>query len=244
MTSDSDTPPGASNPQAPGEIHFWTALGLEARTIRHALGIVAHPADKAPSHTPSGRAVRVTVIGPKGVHVPDSSMTRRARLIVLAGFGGGLDPALAVGDVVLDGLDPHKAIEGPWKTGRIVTQANLVTTASAKSLLFEQTGALAVDMESDAARRAAMQAGVGLLVLRAITDTAVQGLSPTVLTWIAPTGQIRAAALSLGLLRRPWLILELIRLWRSSRLAGKRLAQAVQHIMVHAEEFTAVGSGN
>ncbi len=246
MTSDSDTPPGASNPQAPGEIHFWTALGLEARTIRHALGMGKPPAgaETAPLHTPSGWTVRITVIGPKGIHIPDPAATRRARLVVLAGFAGGLDPALAVGDVVVDGIDPIKPVEGPWTAGRIVTQAKLVTTPSAKSLLHKQIGALAVDMESDAARRAAMLAGVPLLIVRAITDTAAEAINPAALTWIGPTGQIRAGALSLGLLRRPWLILELIRLWRSSRLAGKRLADAVQYIVVHVEEFTAIGSGN
>jgi len=240
MTSESASLPDAPLAQAAQETHVWTALELEAQAIRRALGMgkPAGGVETAPCNTPSGRAVRVTVIGPRGVHIPDPAVTCRARLIVLAGFGGGLDPALAVGDVVLDGLDPHKAVEGPWKTGRIIAQADLVTNASAKSVLFEQTGALAVDMESDAARRAAMLAGVGLLVVRAITDTAAQGLDETILTWIGPTGQIRAGALSLGLLRRPWLVFELIRLWRSSRLAGKRLADAVRHIVDHAEEFT------
>jgi adenosylhomocysteine nucleosidase len=148
-----------------------------------------------------------------------------------------LDPALAVGDVVLDGLDALKAVEGPWKPGRIAAQADLVATPSAKALLHKQTDALAVDMESDAARRAAMLAGVPLLIVRAVTDTAGQSINPTVPGWIGPTGQVRGGTMALGLLRRPWLILELIRLWRSSRLAGKRLADAVRHVVDHAEEF-------
>jgi adenosylhomocysteine nucleosidase len=128
-------------------------------------------------------------------------------------------------------------VKGPWRIGRIASQPGLVATPAAKSLLYERTGALAVDMESDAVRRSAMLAGIRLVIVRAITDTAAQGINDTVLNWITPTGQIRLVPLTLGLLRRPWLILDLSRLWQSSRLAGKNLAQAVRQIIATAAEF-------
>jgi hypothetical protein len=240
MTSDPIGPLGVAALPPPPEIHVWTALEREARFIRRGLGMdqPAAGTESDPPRIVAGWAVRVMVIGIKAGQIPDPAVTRRARLIVLAGFGGGLDPALAVADLVLDADEPPKSFDGPWHTGRIVTQGNLVATSSAKSKLFEQTGALAVDMEADPARRAAMLAGVRLLVVRAITDTADQAINPTVIRWIGPTGNVRPGAMTLGLLRRPWLILELIRLWKSSRQAGRRLAEAMRHIVEHAQEFT------
>jgi hypothetical protein len=221
MASDPNGSPMTEALASRGGIYIWTALEREARAIGRALGA----------------GVEVNVIGIRGGRMPEMSMIKQGGLLVLAGFGGGLDPALVVGDVVLDPPDGLSAIEGPWHIGRVVTQGNLMATAAGKARLHEQTGALAVDMEADIVRRAAMTAGVRLVVVRAITDAADQALSATVVGWIGPGGEVRAGALALGLVRRPWLVLELIRLWRSSRIAGRRLAAAVRHIVEHAEEF-------
>jgi adenosylhomocysteine nucleosidase len=158
-------------------------------------------------------------------------------LLILGGFGGGLHPDLAIGDVVVEPPPSLTVIEGPWKIGRITTQTDLVATPQAKAALFKRTGAWAVDMEADPVRRAAMSRALPLVVVRAITDTAAQSIDPRILAWIDPDGAPRAAAMALGLLRRPWLIVELIRLGRASRLAGLRLAAAVRHIVDNASEF-------
>src|ERR1700722_14316685 len=72
-------------------IVIFTALQIETKAVQRALTGIRRPVQV---HTIGLRAVRVPTVLPKNVGV-----------MIVAGLGGGLDPALKVGDVVVD--DPH-----------------------------------------------------------------------------------------------------------------------------------------
>jgi nucleoside phosphorylase len=112
---------------------------------------------------------------------------QRPRLVVGCGFSGGLDPTLVPGDLVLatsvrDENEDVIAASEPLRTaaahalrGLRCFQGELVCTTSVAATQDEKRalarpGALAVDMESHPAARAAIEAGVPWLGLRVIVD--------------------------------------------------------------------------
>ena len=147
----------------------------------------------------------------------------RYRAVLLAGLAGGLDPSLAVGDLVLDG-----GAGGGMRRGLIHTSPTIVSTANDKARLFAATGALAVDMEGLAARGFAKKLNLPFLHLRAISDAATDGLDPALLNWVDSFGKPRPLAAAAGLLRDPRRVAGVIRLARASRVALKRLSEGVR----------------
>jgi len=118
--------------------------------------------------------------------------------VVLVSFGlaGGLDPRLEAGDVILADrviLPDGRAIETDrgWLRaargrvrqpgaklfiGPIAGTDRLLATIGDKQRLAERSGALAGDLESAAAAAVAEEAELPLLVVRAVSDSAVQPL--------------------------------------------------------------------
>jgi nucleoside phosphorylase len=149
----------------------------------------------------------------------------------MAGLAGALDPALEVGDVVVDGdvgpLLPHRG----WRRGAIHTSGEIVATAAAKQALFAATGALVVDMESAVAREFAASRSVPFLSTRAVSDRAADALDPATLDWVDAAGGLRPAKLAADLCRRPGTIPDLVRLGIRSRTAMRSLSDAVLHVV-------------
>src|SRR3954454_5641942 len=122
----------------PAPIVIYTALQMEADAVSRRLP-----------------DVRVCVIGLRATRVPAD--VPRDAIHVLAGLAGGLDPALKVGDVVIDAADAAIA------TGRIHTSPHPITTPVEKAKLFRVTGARAVDMEADRLRQSLDDASARLI---------------------------------------------------------------------------------
>lgn len=100
----------------------------------------------------------------------------KPRLLVCAGFAGGLAPRLRVGDLVIaeNFTSPEvlARVPGGASVGALVTRAAPVETPAAKAALARECGALAVDMETAVVAEACRLAGVPLLAVRAISDPA------------------------------------------------------------------------
>lgn len=101
--------------------------------------------------------------------------------LILAGFAGGLDPALGVGSLVIDragGVALSRAV-----SGKIITSLHTLETPGQKAEAFRETGALAVEMESRAVGEFAHAHGLPLVQLRAITDPAGEALPVPTEVW-------------------------------------------------------------
>ncbi len=113
--------------------------------------------------------------------------------VVWIGIAGALSPDLQVGDLVVGRtvmapdrppIDLDETLVGAaaaqgCRPGVLVTVPGLVVTASSRQALWRLAGSLpetGVDMESWAAARVLQRAGVPFAAVRAISDTAADGL--------------------------------------------------------------------
>jgi adenosylhomocysteine nucleosidase len=167
-----------------------------------------------------------------------------ARALVSWGMAGALDPALAAGTLVLatevvspDGshfltarrwreqLAAAVADRHPLCCGRLLTTREPLSTAADKALVFRETAAAAVDMESAAVAAVARDARLDFVVVRAIADTAADTLPRAVLDATpAGTRAARLATLLSSLARSPADVVGLIRLASRYRAAARALA--------------------
>lgn len=163
-----------------------------------------------------------------------------AKALLSFGVAGGLDPSLRPGDLLLASavVAPHEqtlTCDAAWRRnvlaaamaagGPSLTVAKLaasrqpVADLAAKRDLRLRSEAAAVDMESLAVARAAEQADLPFIVLRAVADGADSALPGAVAQAIGPEGQTRPWPVLLGLLRRPSETLPLLKLARQSEAA-------------------------
>jgi len=162
-----------------------------------------------------------------------------ASALLSFGIAGGLAPHLPPGALIV----PESVIEANgryWQTtphwretihreliadesGSMLASEAAIRTVSEKASLHFRTGAVAVDMESGGVARAAEEAGVPFLVVRAIADPAHRRLPPSALAGLGQDGRRRPFAVVVALARRPWDTRDLIRLGRDSGRAMKRL---------------------
>jgi adenosylhomocysteine nucleosidase len=157
------------------------------------------------------------------------------------GLAGGLDPALDAGRVVL----PSEVISlggarvatcAEWRgrmartiadlepvAGTLLSSESPVATVADKAMLFRETGAAAVDMESLAIARVAAVYDLPFLAVRVIVDGAAEAL-PRAVAAAGRSGRLRILPLIGGLAAAPWDIAGLIRLARGYRTATRSLA--------------------
>jgi adenosylhomocysteine nucleosidase len=156
--------------------------------------------------------------------------------LVSFGLAGGLAPDLVPGDLLLPEAvvlpDGRKIPTDPAWRGRMAATLEraglparsapiagsewIVAGPDAKSVLFARTGAAAVDMESHAVAEVAARVGLPFLVLRAVADPSDQAIPRAAQGAIDAQGDIVYRAVLAGLVRRPWEIVPLIGLGRSS----------------------------
>jgi adenosylhomocysteine nucleosidase len=167
----------------------------------------------------------------------------QATCLVSFGVAGGLAPHLAPGDVILSTEvvaddrrwrpDPRFAADITALARRIGATAGAVfgtsailATAADKRRAWEETGALAADLESAAVARAAAAAGVPFVVLRTIADPAGRALPRAALLPLAADGTPAIGRVLAEVLRRPRQIAALFGLARETRRALAGLAGA------------------
>jgi adenosylhomocysteine nucleosidase len=196
-----------------------TALAMEGKAIARALGGKTESED-----------VCVRVIGLGGVRLNRDPLDGFER-IMLAGLGGALDPSLAIGDIVCEGME-----EGPWpgltvRVGKIYTADHLVDTFQEKERLFRETGCLAVEMEGLIVRRAVESTGATFVHIRAISDLAGQNGPKRMAGWIDEVGQPLVTRAIGDLIRHPTIAPSMIRLGMQSNAAVKRLGEIVRQVV-------------
>lgn len=173
----------------------------------------------------------------------------RPRLLVTAGFAGGLDPTLVRGAIVRPrrlvdssgGDEIHFAVgpaaggQGPAAT--IVTVADVVATPEAKRRLAATSGAGLVDMETRAVAEVAREAGIPCLSIRVVSDDATMELPREVARLARPQSAMRRLGAALGAVgRRPSAALDLWRLYENAVVDGRRLAAELARVIAAIEE--------
>jgi len=161
--------------------------------------------------------------------------------LVSFGIAGGLRPDLEPGTVIiadsviaLDGQ--HIGTSKPWRdgllaacggTGMMVAAVagsdRIVGEVAEKRALADGTGAAAVDMESHAVAAVAAEAGVPVLVVRAVADAATRRLPDWVAGCVAADGSRRWGAVATAVLRNPGDVGVLVALAGDSAKALKAL---------------------
>lgn len=169
------------------------------------------------------------------------------KLICFSGFCGGLNDALAVGDVVLSstlrsaplnatypvdlGFDLQalcaalQAAAIPNHLGTIVTVSQPVFSTEDKRRLGQQHNALAVDMESYAVAQAAGTASK-VFALRTVSDSVGDALPPEIGEFLDANGDVRMGRVARFALLPPTNLSVLMGLKARSDKAAKSLAAA------------------
>jgi adenosylhomocysteine nucleosidase len=154
------------------------------------------------------------------------------------GVSGGLDPELGVGDLVFADavfLERDDGVSLVWKKGGcdsdvtfnfqaakgltvswgpIVTVQTPVLNARGKRVLFDRTGAMAVDMETAAVARAASRSGLPFFAVRTICDSADVTIPESIYQCVDQQGRPRFSRLFRLIIRNPLLISHLLRMKR------------------------------
>ncbi|HST76819.1 MAG TPA: hypothetical protein VLJ20_15690 [Acetobacteraceae bacterium] len=158
-----------------------------------------------------------------------------ATALVSFGLAGGLDPALRPGDVV---VPSHVLLAGsllptdPTLLGRadgstLLCGETAVASAAEKRHWFEMTGAVAVDLESGAVARVALEHGLPFAALRAICDPAERDLPPAALVALDARGAIGLLRVLRSLVAHPGQLPALLALTRDAAHARRSLVRAI-----------------
>jgi adenosylhomocysteine nucleosidase len=147
--------------------------------------------------------------------------------LISFGVAGGLAPQLrpgtcVVGSTVIAG-DERLPTDGDWSQkllqtmpgavhGPLLGVSQPIKTATAKRALHQDTGAVAVDMESHVVARVAADHGLPMAAIRVIVDAAGHTLPEAAVGAMRPDGTTDILALLRGLARRPHEIAPLLRI--------------------------------
>jgi len=210
---------------------FVTGMAVEAACIDAASRALQRPS-------------RIHVTGGVAGSAADGARRHVAagvRALVSFGLAGGLDPALAPGDLVA-GTFVWRGDGAPIDTAALESEIGViaggiagvddpVVSVAGKAALHAETGAVAVDMESHAVAAAAAAAGLPVFVLRAIADPAARTVPKAALAGLGPDGRRRPLAVLAKLLANPAETAAVIRLARDGGAALRGLARAAPVIL-------------
>ena len=159
--------------------------------------------------------------------------------LLTVGFGGGLHPALSVGDLVeadeviaMDSGERFRC-QPSWlpaydcRRGPLLSARNVISTADEKGRLARDFGAIAVDMESAGVARAARELRLPFAALKAITDTADQSVAIDFQRCRSDDGMLSSWKILKAGLADPKALRDLWRLAQGSRTAAENLALAL-----------------
>ena len=212
-------PSSSSSPRF--HLGIVTGLRYEAAIAEDAIRSVASP--------PGDDRVTATCHGPgpaRARSAAEALVDIGACALLSFGVAGGCNPDLPSGTVILatgvrdlspDGAGEILYTNRGWQRrmkslllGNVLLEeamlasvAGPLTDAKSKIQIFRDTGAAAVDMESAAAARVAIAAGIPFMALRVIVDTADRSLPPAAMAGMTMDGAIRTGPVLRALLRRP-----------------------------------------
>jgi adenosylhomocysteine nucleosidase len=218
-----------------------TAIDLEARTLGRQLGL-------DPVAGPGWPQFRGGVLEVVSVGLRASELGARARswrvpdVVVAAGACGALTPDLREGDLVVP--DTVLSCEGERLTtdplpglsrrGSLVTATRVAETAEAKTRMWFETGALAVDMESAIILAWARREGLRAAVVRGVSDSASHGVPADLAGVVHAEGHLSAGRAVRAVLARPRALGQALALRRGTAAALAAVAGALGRVARNA----------
>jgi len=180
----------------------------------------------------------------------------RPDLVISSGFGGGLQPGIRAGDIVvgteilelrkdqgdqITWITTHKPLRSPrfrWDEssgvrihyGKILTTDEMVLRASNKARIGQATAALAVDMETSAVAAVCAARKTDFLAVRGITDMVDEDL-PNEFNDFFVLGQLRANRVFSSCARDPRVLTDLARLGYRAKHSGAKLARFLEAVL-------------
>jgi adenosylhomocysteine nucleosidase len=199
-------------------------------------------------HLPDGTMLRVSGMGPRRAAVASRALLEKGATALLSwGCAGGLDPKLSPGSLILPKtvitsdqflyhVDAtwHESLRNRLKghvdfhTEPLVESTIVVRTPGEKVILFHETGAIGVDMESAAVGAVAQETRVPFMVVRAVADSADTTIPDSTLNAVDEFGRLSLLKLIQGLAGHPTELLALVRIARNYRAAQRTLAAVVR----------------
>jgi adenosylhomocysteine nucleosidase len=155
-------------------------------------------------------------------------------LVLTCGFAGGLDPALKIGDVIFEPADSPRAealTRAGARPGKFFCAGRIASTAAEKKKLRDETGADAVDMESEAIHAVCRERGIPCVTVRVISDTAHDDMPLDFNQLSKPDLSLDYGKLAWAVAKSPGKIGALLKLQKETRFAAERLAQALAGII-------------
>jgi len=157
--------------------------------------------------------------------------------VLSVGFSGAMIPELQAGDMVVANeivdaggnclsldLKMGENRDAGYYVGRLLTADRIVRTVKEKEDLHQQTGAIAVDLESLAVAQACRDSGTKFMAVRVISDDMSEDLPPEILSILGGTGTIRWGATLGAIWNRPGSVTDMWKLREKANLAAERLA--------------------
>jgi adenosylhomocysteine nucleosidase len=170
----------------------------------------------------------------------------RPKVILSAGFCGGLDERFRVGDVILatevvDGQGlvwpatwPTDLRGGEWRPplhrSRLLTMPRLIGDVTEKKELATRLQAGVVDMESAVIADACKKKGIPFGCLRVVSDDAHTPLSPKLVS-VLSGGRASAVKLAAIVATSPGIVAQLWRLGRDTKVAARQLGLALGEVL-------------
>jgi adenosylhomocysteine nucleosidase len=209
-----------------------TAVDLEARELARQLGLTPVAGSAWPRF--AGGAIEVVAVGVGAPHLVVRLASAAPTLVVSAGACGALAPDLGVGALIVpetvlapDGRHHATAAAGALRRhGTLVTAARVLEDAAAKSRLWLETGALAVDMESAPILDWAAARGVPATVVRGVSDPAGRGV-PADLARVVQDDRVHPMRAVSAVLARPRALADAMALRAGTIAALKTVAAAL-----------------
>ena len=149
------------------------------------------------------------------------------RRVLTCGFAGGLDPALAPGDVLCATDDQElrgQLTAAGAQPAKFLCVTRIATTRQEKQELRRTTGAGAVEMESEAMHAICRERGIPCATVRVISDAANEDLPLDFNQLSKPDLSLDYGKLLWAIAKSPGRIPGLLRLQKNCRLAAQRLA--------------------
>ena len=197
--------------------------------------------------------VRITGIGRKNAEkaVREVLKTFSPQWVLTCGFAGGLNPDLKLGEVVFEtpltpSLSPSdgervsvrtgeglfsKLLAAGAKPAKIFCAERIATTIAEKKKLRDETGADAVEMESEAIHAVCRERGIPCATARVVSDTANENLPLDFNQLAKPDLSLDYGKLAWAVVRSPGKIGALLRLQKNCRFAAGQLADTLAKVI-------------